>query len=356
MATSEARVRANIENSKRSTGPKHEQSKMNSRKNSYKHGMTGEGIVLPDEDRAEVDRRIAALEEQYQPVDEVQAQLVRQIAICGLRMDRGARQETAHIAERMRTAVDDHDDAKLADAEHLLDWIAAEPATNARRLRRTPEGVDLLIREWSRLAEVISGREWWHWSAFHLQRIENLNGRRPEEFPASRDAIICQVLWGQATNMDPAELEALKGREINPWAREQLLERVTAEIESLKALRASFDHEAIARDRADATARAMFDTSKEGILARKYDAANERSLFRTLREFREVQADTPEVVAIDPVASESPAELGSFFQEPPAEAVEEADADPTPANEPQPPVPNRKARRKRLAEARSKGR
>src|SRR6185312_9533644 len=68
----------------------------------------------------------------------------------------------------------------------------------------------------------------------------------------------------------------------------------------------------IDRLRAEAGRRAMFDPSKEAILARKYEAAAERGLFRALKEFRQVEREAkdsgthPEVEA----ARES---LGSFL-------------------------------------------
>jgi hypothetical protein len=113
--------------------------------------------------------------------------------------------------------------------------------------------------------------------------------------------------------------------------------------------------EALARDRDDSVARAVFDPSKEAQLARKYDAANERGLMRTIKEFREVQAAAAEVQQPQEIASDPPETSGSFLPEPAEEPVEEVDADPTPSTTPENPGPNRRARRKRLAEARSKG-
>ena len=59
MPTSEARILANQANSKLSTGPKTPEGKEKSRANALKHGMTGAGVVLPNEDRDEVERKLA---------------------------------------------------------------------------------------------------------------------------------------------------------------------------------------------------------------------------------------------------------------------------------------------------------
>ena len=52
----------------------------------------------------------------------------------------------------------------------------------------------------------------------------------------------------------------------------------------LQARLAACDPAAVERDRAEAGERALFDPSPAAVLARKYEAANERSLFRTLKE------------------------------------------------------------------------
>ena len=68
----------------------------------------------------------------------------------------------------------------------------------------------------------------------------------------------------------------------------------------------------LAKLRAEASARALFDPSKEATLARKYEAAAERSFFRCLKELREMQKPTK---ALDPKVKEAVfrQELGSFL-------------------------------------------
>ncbi|WP_435020655.1 hypothetical protein TA3x_001948 [Tundrisphaera sp. TA3] len=58
----------------------------------------------------------------------------------------------------------------------------------------------------------------------------------------------------------------------------------------LRALRDLIDDDDEAADRAQAAERALFDPSKEAQLARRYEAAAERALFRALREFRQIEA------------------------------------------------------------------
>src|SRR5256885_551006 len=54
MPASAAQIAANRRNSQLSTGPKTDEGKARSRRNALKHGLTGEGVALPDEAAAEV--------------------------------------------------------------------------------------------------------------------------------------------------------------------------------------------------------------------------------------------------------------------------------------------------------------
>jgi hypothetical protein len=187
MSTSPARILANQTNAARSTGPKTPEGKARSRANAFKHGMTGEGVVLPNEDAAEVDRRLAAFEAELKPSGEVGRALVRRAAVLSVRMDRGVSQETAALSERVRQAE--------------ADFLA-------------PEGLD---------------------------------------------------------------------------------------------------ESAIARLRAEAGVRAMFDPSREACLARKYEAAAERGFFRALKELRQLETQSK---ASSPGIDEEmfKKSLGSFLQ------------------------------------------
>jgi hypothetical protein len=77
MPSSEAQIAANQANAQRSTGPKTAAGKERSRANSYKHGLTGEGIVLPAVEAAEVARLQQCYEVDLQPSNEFSRTLVR---------------------------------------------------------------------------------------------------------------------------------------------------------------------------------------------------------------------------------------------------------------------------------------
>jgi hypothetical protein len=104
MSTSEARRLASQINGSKSKGPITPEGKAASRRNSLKHGMTGAGVVLPEEDAAEIERRFAAFQEELNPTGEVGQALARRAAVCSVRMERAVSQETAALSERVRQA------------------------------------------------------------------------------------------------------------------------------------------------------------------------------------------------------------------------------------------------------------
>jgi hypothetical protein len=315
MATSDARIAANIANAQLSTGPKTPEGKENSRRNSLKHGLTGAGIVLPEEDEVEVSRRFEILEAELLPTNMVALLLVQRVAMLSIRLERCVKQEAAKIGESMRGAASDFDDKRMAEVEKLIDWIASEPATNSRRLRRTPEGIERLIKGWLDLREDLDHHSFSRWGYGQWQRLENLNGRRTEDFPVSREGALCKMIWGDAEYLAPGEVDGLDDAARREWARNRLRERINAKVAELQALREAFDLEALAADRAEAGRRAMFDPSPEAVLARKYEAAAERGLYRALKELRQVEAEEAERAAsvVTPDEAEACKPLGSIL-------------------------------------------
>src|SRR5262245_46558335 len=160
---------ASRRNGQKSQGPTTPAGKQRSRANALKHGMTGTGVVLTDDDPAEAQRRCEALEQELKPSGELGRILVRRIAVHSVRMDRCVRHEAAMNAERVRNAEAEYDDRRLAAVEKAFDWLAGEPATSARRLRQSPEGLDMLIRAWEGLADDLNAPYGPRWSYAHSQ-------------------------------------------------------------------------------------------------------------------------------------------------------------------------------------------
>jgi hypothetical protein len=117
MPASEAQIKANQANSARSTGPSTQAGKDQSRRNALKHGLTGRGVVMPDQAAAEVDRLTEALLDEIKPAGVVGEIVIRQIATMSVRMDRMFAHETAMLARRVREALDDFEAPEGVDAE-----------------------------------------------------------------------------------------------------------------------------------------------------------------------------------------------------------------------------------------------
>jgi hypothetical protein len=296
--------------------------------------MTGEGVVLREEDRPEVDHIEQELLVELNPRTAVGRFLVHRMAVHMNRLRRSARHEDACLAHLVRHAQEEFDDRRLAAPEDDLEKIAEGPATRARRLHQTPEGLGLTIRAWQGLLDDLTDP--WRWGYVHWERAENLMGRRPHSIPASRLGALCQAAMGDCRALEPADGAGLDDRERRLWAAGRLKEWIETRVAELEARLAAFNTEAIARDRAEAADRALFDPSPAAVLARKYEASNERNFFRTLKEYREVEAAAamqahepdapaaapraPEVAAaetgepdVKPEVEPSSEPLGSFF-------------------------------------------
>jgi hypothetical protein len=290
--------------------------------------MTGSGVVLADDDAAELERRSEALLVEMQPRGELAANLVRRVALITVKLDRCSEHESKAIAYRMRRATAEFDDARLAEVEKAYSWLAHEPATHARRLRAMPEGVDKLIESLEGLKSDLAHEDGVRWGWQHCEQLHHLLGRRRLELPVSRARALTEAIAGNFQYLCKADGADLSAFDRQCWAATELVKLINGEVGALKALRESLDLEGLELDRSEAPQRTMFDPSREATLARKYEAAAERGLFRTLREYREVQAETPPPKP-EPGEPEPPEELGSSLPKPPEEEIEEEDVDET---------------------------
>src|SRR6185312_6789286 len=97
MPCSPEKLAANRRNCLKSSGPKTPEGKAKSRRNGLKHGLTGAGVVLLDEDVSAVDERFEAFEGDLKPRNDVARFLARRAAMLSVRLDRCVRQESAKI-------------------------------------------------------------------------------------------------------------------------------------------------------------------------------------------------------------------------------------------------------------------
>lgn len=101
MAT-QKQIEANRRNAQKSTGPKTEAGKHNSKFNALKHGMTARVAVLPHEDRLSYEELRQATIESYRPASGAEMMLVDLIAINYWRLLRARRVETTTMDLHIR--------------------------------------------------------------------------------------------------------------------------------------------------------------------------------------------------------------------------------------------------------------
>jgi hypothetical protein len=76
----EAQLHANRRNAEKSTGPRTNEGKHRARLNGLRHGLTGQTVVMPHEDRQAFDRHTAQILESLQPKTDRERDLVHAIA------------------------------------------------------------------------------------------------------------------------------------------------------------------------------------------------------------------------------------------------------------------------------------
>ena len=282
--------------------------------------MTGVGAVVPDGDAELIGARVEALTLDMNPTTPGGALMIRQMAAMSVRAERCIEHESAAIAERVRHAVDDFDEARIDRAQKLFDDLHEDPRGNLRRLKKMPEGVDRLVDAWSDLRDDLTSDRKGNWTAAHLEQAVLMTGTRPENARGSRLGILSRGVWGDFWPLLESEGGDLEEEARRRWCRARLVERVDEEIASLKAHRETLDFATIGLDRVEAPSRALFDASQPAILARRYEAATMRRYFKALDEFRRVEAEAAGQTEPSPTASNRPTPaptMGSFGQTPP---------------------------------------
>ena len=149
MPASDARIAANRRNAVLSTGPKTEAGKEKSRANSLKHGLTGAGVVMPEADAIEVERRAMAYAVELNASGSVGEALARRAALNSVRMERAADQQLVAMTRRIREVeaefvapegVDPAQAAKLrSEAVRFAMFDPSKEATLARKYENAAE-------------------------------------------------------------------------------------------------------------------------------------------------------------------------------------------------------------------------
>ena len=170
MAT-DRQLQANLENAKKSTGPRTPEGKERSSKNALRHGLLAADSVIPGEDPADFDRHLTLFENTYVPKNYIEREIVRQIADAAWRMQRLSRIETSAITVAMarrrkhrlrygqESALEGHEadlellGASMLDDTKLLNNLGRYDGHLTRRFYRAVEMMMKFRREESKLRE-----------------------------------------------------------------------------------------------------------------------------------------------------------------------------------------------------------
>ena len=196
MAT-EAQIKANRENAKKSCGPRTDAGKEKARLNALKHGMRAKSIdlVLPHEDPALLEAKIQQWMDDYQPTNAIETELVSRAARLSWTLDRAERHETALVSRRIKKAMLRQRGKRteqvcelgrklfyMAVIRDLPDWTPGwrdNPAAFVARLEETSEGASWLRDRWVEMrCLMISDEDWTFHDEFKLIR---LLGKHPVE-------------------------------------------------------------------------------------------------------------------------------------------------------------------------------
>ena len=277
MSCSPARLAANRLNALKSTGPRTTDGKAASRRNACRHGLAGAGdIAAPGEDLTLVAERAATFVRELGATGALGELLAHRVALLSVRMERAAVRDFAAIAANVAAAHEAFDTDRRAALDEAVAALAApgDPRPALAKLERTPEGLAHLATAWVALADGVEAAD--PTAAARARRWLDLTDDAPVGTLHARLA---------------AELDRLHGVV-------DLMRETAAAV-------------AAARERAGVIA--SFDPSPEANLARRYEAAAERGMYRALRAIADLRrtatADLPPLEASParPPACRSPA-------------------------------------------------
>jgi hypothetical protein len=187
---SEAQRRANVMNSRKSTGPITSRGKNICKYANLQHGLRAE-TVLPGEEQTYA-QRFAKWSEEQGADDDSQRFLVHRAVMSSLRLDRGDVADVAMVGEH-RDAVIQEADLRAGDAlDRLVAQLADSPAATIRRLRNSPSGCAWIHEQLLMLKTRLEN----HQSLLDSQRrrLCNLLGRRIEDFLCDDPTIVPWVI------------------------------------------------------------------------------------------------------------------------------------------------------------------
>ena len=141
------RNRANRANAQHSTGPKTAAGKAKSSQNAVKHGLTGQIVVMPDEDQQLYDAHLKSFQTHFAPQNPDESHLVKTLADSSWRMDRVSALEFDVLACGVYRDHMDHNTDELAHLLHRQAKTLSALSMHSQRLARIYERTAAKLRE-----------------------------------------------------------------------------------------------------------------------------------------------------------------------------------------------------------------
>ncbi|WZO96431.1 hypothetical protein EP7_003424 [Isosphaeraceae bacterium EP7] len=160
--SSQRRIDANRRNAQKSTGPRTEEGKARSRRNSLIHGLAGAGVVVPEDEAQAARERGEQLVSSLRPMNAFELGLVETIAIEGVRIDRCRIEERLVRDVRARRAGACWLDERKAEAAKLGKTLAGCPDEVASKLSTSSAGCDWMLVRWRALGKVLEKTGDWN--------------------------------------------------------------------------------------------------------------------------------------------------------------------------------------------------
>ena len=151
MAT-EAQIAANRLNAMKSRGPVTEDGKRMACRNSVIHGLSGQGIVMPEYIEEQADERAGALYSSLKPWNYFEEWLTERIGYDMVRIEDCAKRQMMRRCYLAWRAQVSWDDDRRSQVLALVDDFGRKPAAVRDQIEQTPQGCALLIDYWTALA------------------------------------------------------------------------------------------------------------------------------------------------------------------------------------------------------------
>ena len=298
-------ITSNRRNALKSTGPNTPEGKAVARANALKHGLAGDGVVLPDEEAGVVARRLEEWGKEYVLATAEDRWAFEQMVVSTVRIDHAQEQDMELSTQLAHHAAVCWDNDQRVAAEELGARLSRKPSWVSLKLKGSKHGCIWLQEQWQVLGVALAGEG--RWTEEERLRAGDLLGFPPELRDMLREG-------------DVADDRALMAEE---------MERLAQCREGLDRLD-EYERQAAERGM-------PVEMPKEVVLLQRYEAAWYRRYYRTRQQLR--GKERPDRGAAAPTVAECPlaeVEVVVESQTQQMSPAPEVEADPAPAPLPEP--------------------